>query len=60
VTRTLLIAAQQRPVGPERFVGHVEAGHGTRDAKLRAYDKRTGRLLAEIDMPANATGSPMS
>jgi len=60
VTRTLLITSQEGPVGPERFVGYVEAEHSTRDAKLRAYDKRSGRLLDEIVMPANATGSPMS
>jgi quinoprotein glucose dehydrogenase len=40
--------------------GHLVAEHSTRDAKLRAYDKQTGHLIAEVDMPLNATGSPMT
>ena len=31
-----------------------------RDARIRAYDKATGKQLAEFDLPANATGSPMT
>jgi quinoprotein glucose dehydrogenase len=30
------------------------------DPKLHAYDKATGKLLAEIPLPANATGAPMT
>ena len=61
VTRTLLLTAQEGPVGPERaHDGRLEADHVIRDATLRAYDKRTGELLAEIELPANATGSPMT
>lgn len=61
LTKTLLITGQEGPVGSERSrEGHVEADHSIRDAKLRAYDKRTGELLAEIELPANATGSPMT
>jgi quinoprotein glucose dehydrogenase len=60
-TKTLLFAAQEGPVERERSVdGHLEADHGTRDANLWAYDKRTGQIIAEIPMPANATGSPMT
>jgi glucose dehydrogenase len=32
----------------------------TREPMLRAFDKRTGSLLAEIELPANAGGSPMT
>jgi quinoprotein glucose dehydrogenase len=61
VTKSLLFAAQESPVGPERFVGeHVEADHSIREPELRAYDKRTGELLAQIELPANASGAPMT
>lgn len=61
VTKTLLFAAQEGPVGPESFTtGHLQADHTVRDAKLRVYDKRTGADLAEFILPANATGSPMT
>jgi quinoprotein glucose dehydrogenase len=61
VTRTLLFAAQEGPVGPERFVrGSIQADHTVRDAKLRIYNKTTGKELAEFELPANATGSPMT
>jgi glucose dehydrogenase len=30
------------------------------EPKLYAYDKATGRLLAEVDLPANASGAPMT
>src|SRR4051794_27348309 len=61
VTKTLLFAAQEGPVGPERFAGGgLQADHTMRDARLRAYDKATGKQLAELDLPANATGSPMT
>ena len=61
VTKTLLFAAQEGPVGAERSRdGHVEADHTIRDAKLRAYDKKTGADVAEFELPSNATGSPMT
>lgn len=61
LTKTLLVTGQEGPVEGERIREyHVEADHTIRDAKLRAYDKRTGELLGEIDLPANATGSPMT
>jgi quinoprotein glucose dehydrogenase len=60
-TKTLLFAAQEGPMGPEQLKdGHLEADHEVREATLRAYDKLTGNLLAEIALPANATGSPMT
>ena len=61
VTKTLLFASQEGPVGPERFAGGgLQADHTIRDAKLSVYDKKTGKELAEFDLPANATGSPMT
>ena len=61
VTKSLLFAAQEGPVGVENFsTGHIEADHTIRDAKLRAYHKQTGAEVAEFDLPANATGSPMT
>jgi quinoprotein glucose dehydrogenase len=30
------------------------------EPKLYAYDKATGKLLAEVPLPANATGAPMT
>jgi hypothetical protein len=57
-TRTLLFAAQEGPVGPEQIIeGHLEAHYEIREATLRAYDKAKGDLIAEIPLPANATGS---
>jgi quinoprotein glucose dehydrogenase len=32
----------------------------TRTPRLSAFDKRTGQLLVERDLPANAGGSPMT
>ena len=62
VTKSLLFAAQEGPVGPERRVAErrIEADHTIREAKLRAYDKETGTIVAEFDLPSNATGSPMT
>jgi len=61
ITKTLLFAAQEGPVGPESYPNaHIEADHTIRDAKLRVYDKTTGTDVAEFELPANATGSPMS
>ena len=49
-------------MGPERRVAErrIEADHTIREAKLRAYDKETGTMVAEFDLPSNATGSPMT
>jgi quinoprotein glucose dehydrogenase len=47
LTRTLLIIALTRG--------------GTKDGpRLVAYDKTTGRLLAQTDLPALAIGTPMT
>ena len=60
VTKSLLFTAQEGPVSPERLTDHLEADHTIRDPELRAYDKRSGEMLAHVELPANATGSPMT
>ena len=40
--------------------GGVASRHGAGGPVFRAYDKRTGEVVAEITLPANPTGSPMS
>ena len=60
VTKSLLLTAQEGPVSPERLTDHLEADHTIRDPELRAYDKHSGELLAQVELPANATGSPMT
>lgn len=52
VTKTLLITAQEGSwfnTSPPKY-----------PAKLRAYDKKTGKLLGEVNLPAHATGAPMT
>jgi quinoprotein glucose dehydrogenase len=51
-TRSLLLAVQEGSwfnTAPPKY-----------PAKLRAFDKATGRLLAEIPLPAHATGAPIT
>ena len=50
-TKTLLIAAEP---------GYGPTPDGTRGSMLRAYDKRTGRELAALQLPAPQSGSPMT
>jgi quinoprotein glucose dehydrogenase len=51
VTKTLLFAGE----GSGLFAAYGGGGN-----KLRAHDKRTGEILAEIELPANETGVPMT
>jgi len=55
VTRTLLFMGEGGGVR-----GGVASRHGAGGPTFRAYDKRTGEVVAEIILPANPTGSPMS
>ena len=55
VTRTLLFMGEGGGVR-----GGVASRHGAGGPVFRAYDKRTGEVVAEITLPANPTGSPMS
>ena len=51
VTSTLLFAGEG---------GGMFAAFGSGGNKLRAHDKATGEVVAEIELPANQTGLPMS
>ena len=64
VTKSLLLVVQQgyqdnqrpAPFSPQRRIWDLN----NLEPKLYAYDKASGRLLAEIDLPANAGGAPMT
>jgi len=51
VTSTLLFAGEG---------GGMFAAFGSGGNKFRAHDKATGEMLAEIELPANQTGLPMT
>jgi quinoprotein glucose dehydrogenase len=51
VTKTLVIAGDP---------GFTTFANGRRGSTLRAYDKMTGQELASVELPAGATGSPMT
>ncbi|MGE0812727.1 MAG: PQQ-binding-like beta-propeller repeat protein [Vicinamibacterales bacterium] len=53
LTRTLLFVTEGSPAG----LSIPPGGGGPR---LRAFDKATGRVVAEIPLPAGATGAPMT
>jgi quinoprotein glucose dehydrogenase len=49
--------------GPPRFVPEFNlpiSDLHNRDPHLWVYDKTTGEMLAEIALPANATGAPIT
>ncbi len=50
-TRTLLFAGEG---------GGMYAAYGSGGRMFRAHDKSTGEILAEIELPANQTGLPMT
>ena len=64
VTKTVLLVVQTgylsnrrpAPYAPNREVYDLNV----REPKLYSYDKASGRLLAQIDLPANASGAPMT
>ena len=53
LTKTLLFVTEGSAAG----LSIPPGGGGTR---IRAFDKRTGRVVAEIPLPAGATGAPMT
>jgi quinoprotein glucose dehydrogenase len=63
-TKSLLLVGQMgyrgparpAPFSPRRRVNDLF----NLEPKLYAYDKATGKLLAEVPLPANATGAPMT
>ncbi len=63
LTKTLLFGAQEGPtsgVQPSRRGFADEFTLEGRDPKLRAFDKGTGALVADIALPANVNGAPMT
>ncbi len=63
VTKTVLIVVQAGYFGPSRFVPGLNLPirdlHNL-DPHLWAYDKTSGEMLAEIELPANASGAPIT
>jgi len=64
VTKSLLLVVQQGRRSNER-AAPFSPGRTVRDLhdlepRLYAYDKSSGRLLAEVSLPANAGGAPMT
>ena len=55
ITRTLLFMGEGGGVR-----GGVASRYGAGGPTFRAYHKRTGAVVAEITLPANPTGGPMS
>ena len=55
VTRTLLFLGDGGGVR-----GGVASRYGAGGPAFRAYDKRTGDVVAELTLPANPTGAPLS
>ncbi|MGH7894350.1 MAG: pyrroloquinoline quinone-dependent dehydrogenase, partial [Candidatus Binatia bacterium] len=64
VTKSVLLVVQsgyQSNRRPAPFaVGRHVYDLNNREPRLYAYDKATGRLLAEVALPANASGTPMT
>jgi quinoprotein glucose dehydrogenase len=64
VTKTLLFLGEGDPIMVG--LGRVPSGSspaispGGGGSKFRAYDKATGQVLWETDLPAGTTGAPMS
>jgi quinoprotein glucose dehydrogenase len=62
LTKTLLFSAQGPHLAYTRAprMNSFELFATTREPMLRAFDKKTGELLFEIELPANAGGAPMT
>ena len=63
VTKTVLIVVQFGYYGAPRFVPELQrpiSDLHNRDPHLWVYDKTSGAMLAEIALPANATGAPIT
>jgi quinoprotein glucose dehydrogenase len=63
VTKTVLIVVQMGYYGPTHFVPELKrpmADLNNFDPHLWVYDKTSGEMLAEIALPANATGAPIT
>jgi quinoprotein glucose dehydrogenase len=63
LTKTVMVVVQMGYRGPPRFLPEFSRyvyDLYNRDPQLRVYDKTTGEMLAEIPLPANATGAPIT
>jgi quinoprotein glucose dehydrogenase len=65
VTRTLLFVGQEphrlnERNRPSPRGNGVQADFETRDPALFVYDKATGELITQVELPTNATGAPMT
>jgi quinoprotein glucose dehydrogenase len=63
VTKTVLIVVQMGYHSPPRFVPGANVpimDLNNLDPHLWVYDKTNGEMLAEMELPANATGAPMT
>jgi quinoprotein glucose dehydrogenase len=64
VTRTLLFVGEGDPImaAPARVPPGMplSLAPGAGDRKFRAYDKATGQVLWEMELPAGTTGAPMT
>jgi quinoprotein glucose dehydrogenase len=63
ITKTVIIVVQMGYYGPLRYVSGLNLPirdlHNL-DPHLWVYDKASGEMLAEIALPANATGAPIT
>ncbi len=63
VTKTVMIVVQMGALGPPRVIPGVYApirDLHNRDPHLWVYDKTSGEKLAEIELPSNASGAPIT
>jgi len=64
VTKSVLLVVQMGYQSNRRAAPFTPGRHvydlNNREPKLYAYDKRSGRLLAEVPLAANASGAPMT
>jgi quinoprotein glucose dehydrogenase len=63
LTKTLLFVSQEGPWGNMRFSEDqhaIEVDSWKVEPRLRAFDKATGELVAEIELPANGIAAPMT
>jgi len=60
VTKSLLLVVQHGAQVARPAFRRLEAELSNLEPKLYAFDKASGRLLAEIPLPTNASGAPMT
>jgi quinoprotein glucose dehydrogenase len=63
VTKTVMIVVQMGALGPPRLIPGIYApiwDLHNRDPHLWVYDKTSGEKLAEIELPSNAGGAPIT